>query len=204
VEYGIRDNLDPERQGRALRNLAKVLSWSGKIDDAARAARSALELLGTDAECEFILGDSETDRGDFEAAIEHYQAAIELESDYTKALNNMGIALSRAGRPNEAITAYQRVLELKPQHRGARFNLANAYLRAGLFEEAAVRYGDIVNANWSDLDAHFNLARAHYGQGKLELAEDHLRVVLGEDPEAQDARQELKLVLNERDRHMLP
>jgi len=46
VAAKIEGNIDQEAHGRALANLARVLLWAGKSDDAARLARQAMEMAG--------------------------------------------------------------------------------------------------------------------------------------------------------------
>ena len=48
--------LDPEAHGRALRNLARVFTWAGMIDDAERIGTEAMELLGDDGTFAFMRG----------------------------------------------------------------------------------------------------------------------------------------------------
>lgn len=46
VTTKIEDKTDKEAHGRALANLARVLLWAGKLEDAARSARQAQEIAG--------------------------------------------------------------------------------------------------------------------------------------------------------------
>ena len=46
VAAKIEGNIDQEAHGRALANLARVLLWAGKSDDAVRLARQAMEMAG--------------------------------------------------------------------------------------------------------------------------------------------------------------
>jgi len=183
---------DPEREGLALRNLAKVLSWAGKTADAARLAERGLSLLGEDAELEFILGTHAGESADLEAAVDHYRAAVTLEPDYVKAWTNLGVALARADRAGEAIEAYTRALELEPGHTNARYNLANALVREGRDDEAIEQYERVVAAEPGDADARFNLARALERRGEVDRAIGSYESVLEVDPGSDDARAALR------------
>lgn len=46
VSANIQSRVDPAKQGQALANLARVLLWAGKNDDAARLAKQALDIGG--------------------------------------------------------------------------------------------------------------------------------------------------------------
>jgi len=120
--------VDQLAQGRALKNLAKVLSWAGKYEDAARLSKQALQTLGSDAELYFILGLNAYSNGRSEDAIRYYQKAVKLEPKYVKARNNLGIVLVHVGQYQQAIAEYQEVLHLKPDHADAHFNLGNALM----------------------------------------------------------------------------
>lgn len=187
--------VDGHKHATALRNLAKVLSWAGKTEDAARAARLALAELGEDAECSFILGAGASESGQWDEAIEHYRDALRREPEYTKARNNLGIALARTGRLEEAVAAYERVLREAPDHRNARFNLANALSRLGRLDAAVAVYLEVLRSDPDDADAHFNLARAYERRGDHGPAAEHYKAVLLREPEDATVRRALAEVL---------
>ena len=175
--------VDGHKHALALRNIAKVLSWAGKTEDAARAARLALAELGEDAECSFILGAEASESGRWDDAMLHYREALRLEPDYTKARNNLGIALARSGRLDEAVAAYEQTLRDAPDHRNARFNLANALSRLGRLDVAIAVYHEVLRSEPDDADTHFNLARAYERRGDYGPAAEHYRAVLLREPE---------------------
>jgi len=183
VRTRILAGVDERKQGESLRNVAKVMSWGGKTEDAARAARHALERLGDDAECRFILGSAAAERGHWDEAIDQYRAALRLEPGYTKVRNNLGIALTRTGRLEEAVAEYRRTLAAEPAHQNARFNLANALARLGRLDEAIANYAEVLRENPGDVDAHYNLARAYARRGDLAPAAEHYRSLLELDPD---------------------
>ncbi|MDH3640302.1 MAG: tetratricopeptide repeat protein, partial [Gammaproteobacteria bacterium] len=123
VTEKLEGSLDREAHGVALRNLAKVLSWAGKNEDAARIAQRAVDSLGDDAESQFVLGNHALETKAWLSAVRHYQRAVNLDPDYAKAYNNLGIALARLERYREAVEAYRHTLELMPDHANAHYNL---------------------------------------------------------------------------------
>ncbi len=56
-------------------------------------------------------------------AIRHYRAALQAKADYPVALNNLGYALERQGKPEEARRSYERALELDPANATSRKRL---------------------------------------------------------------------------------
>lgn len=153
AEAAIRDQIDHKENGRSLRNLAKVLSWAGKNEDAARAAREAVALLGRDAESLFILSLDASDRGDHIQAIALLREALRAEPDWVKARHNLGVELARAGRDEDALVEYDQVLELAPDHPGVHYNRGNALERLGRVEEAARAYERAVEIDPMDAAA---------------------------------------------------
>ena len=187
VTAEVRSRIDTHEQGIALRNLAKVLSWAGKSEDAAQLAQRALALLGDDSEIFFILGAEASERGRYREAAARYRDAIRVEPDYVKAWNNLGIALARLGEDEEAVLAYQEALNRDPDHASARFNLANALGRLGRTDAAIAHYSELLHRTPDDGDAHFNLAAAYARRGDLDAAVDHYTAVLEITPDDADA-----------------
>jgi len=140
AEQSVRARIDDGERALSLRNLAKVLSWAGKNEDAARAARRALELLGDDAECLFILSLDASDRRDHLGAVSLLREAVRLDPSWVKARHNLGVELARAGRDEDALDAYAAVIELEPAHPNVHYNRANALARLGRDAEAALAY----------------------------------------------------------------
>jgi tetratricopeptide (TPR) repeat protein len=195
VTRSVEERIDPRRHGIALRNLAKVLSWAGKTEDAARLAEQALAHLGEDAESAFILGSHASDLGRIDDAVAHYRKALRLEPDYVKARNNLGVMLARSGRAEEAIAEYEAVIRRVPDHASARFNLANGLMRLGRIDAAIAHYREILRASPDDTDAHYNLAKAYARKGELDLAARHYEATLAVAPDDDDAHFNLGRVL---------
>lgn len=76
--------IDQQQHGVALRNLAKLLHWSGKFAEAAPRASDALELLPRDAESRFVLADCLKNIGDPEGAVRQYELLFEDSPNYVR------------------------------------------------------------------------------------------------------------------------
>jgi Flp pilus assembly protein TadD len=70
-------------------------------------------------------------QGDFDAALTSYRLALRDHPNDPKILQNIAIAYSRTGRPEEAIRAYRRALEVAPDVSGAHYGLAFLLLKRG-------------------------------------------------------------------------
>lgn len=140
VSRSIMRVIDHEAQGRALKNLAKVFSWAGKSKDAARFARQALETLGPDPELYLILGLDAYTEGHPNRAINYYRKSLDIETEFAKARNNLGIALSYLGRYDQAVLEFRKIILRQPDHAGAHVNLANALSKLGKTNDALMHY----------------------------------------------------------------
>jgi protein O-GlcNAc transferase len=71
------------------------------------------------------------------------------------ALLSRGVALERAGKPEEAARVYAEILKSQPRHFGALYQLANLEFMAGRFDRAEALYASAANVNPASADAHF-------------------------------------------------
>ena len=72
----------------------------------------------------------------YDAAIENYKSAIDLNPNYADAFNNMGIAQQENNDLDGAISSYNKAIEIKPNFAEAFNNLGNLYRIIGNYEEA--------------------------------------------------------------------
>ncbi len=79
---------------------------AGRLDDAARAARAALERDGLDSAAHYVNGVIELDRGDAPAAVVALRRALFLQPAFALAAFALGRAQDMLGRPNAAARAY--------------------------------------------------------------------------------------------------
>jgi tetratricopeptide (TPR) repeat protein len=71
-----------------------------------------------------------------DGALEEYRAALALDPNHFRSLNNLGTVLHRSGRHEEALQYYLKVLELNPKYARAMENAALAYRSLGKVNEA--------------------------------------------------------------------
>jgi len=69
-------------------------------------------------------------------AIEHYQKALEIDSNYQDALHGLGMALFNRGRVDEAIVVAKKLIELDKDDILAHTSLSMFYQSLGRIEEA--------------------------------------------------------------------
>lgn len=84
-------------------------------------------------------------RGDYSNALTSYRLALRERPDDLRVLQNIAIAFSKTGQPEEAIRTYRRALQLDPNLAGAHYGLAflllkrNDTVHAGMHLESFLR-----------------------------------------------------------------
>lgn len=73
-----------------------------------------------------------------EAAMQLYQAVLQLVPDHADALAFQGLALHQLGRGQEGLASLRRAIALKPDFLGYQFNLANVLCEQGHLTDALV------------------------------------------------------------------
>jgi tetratricopeptide (TPR) repeat protein len=105
VQARVMARLTPSEEGLGYHNVAKVMNWSGKTADAARAARRGLALDSTSPEAvpsSMFVG-AELDRAGRPAeALPHYLRASRIDPYNPDAHRLLGGAYLRMGRPADA------------------------------------------------------------------------------------------------------
>jgi tetratricopeptide (TPR) repeat protein len=123
--------IEPRSAG-AHAALARALAALGRTGEAishyeeARRLQPAAHIAAGLAAAYQKLGNESASRGDFRAAITHYQQALSVDPDYVPARANLGNALLVSGRMEEAIAAYREVLRQNPGDARTQENLARA------------------------------------------------------------------------------
>lgn len=76
-------------------------------------------------------------QGDYDAALTSYRLALRDQPSNFKVLQNMAIAYTKTGQPEQAIRCYRGALELEPKLAGAHYGLAFLLLKRGDIDDAA-------------------------------------------------------------------
>lgn len=175
-----------EPEHHFLRGL--VAARDERMKDARDCYMQAIEKAQGDyPEAWFNLGLLEKHAGRFDAAIEDYQKAIELDSKYLAAMNNLGLALASANRFPDAEAIYRRAVGLDAKYTPAWKNLAQLYVRQGRYDEAVEALERALAARPGDLGAARRLAAAKLQAGDVEAALAGFRSVLDKDSENSEA-----------------
>ncbi|PLX94661.1 MAG: hypothetical protein C0619_02545 [Desulfuromonas sp.] len=173
VTARIEGGVNPLVQGRALANLARVLLWAGKDDDAARLARQALDVGG-----------------------EYQQVA-------DNAATSLATIYVRNGRTKAAIGHLYKYLEQYPNSIELRLKLGQLLLDLKNLEEAAANLLLVSQKmpyyDWGHALFGINMA----DRGRARIAYPSLQEALRLNPNNSDARSKLDQVSRSLEGHPL-
>jgi Flp pilus assembly protein TadD len=105
-------------------------------------------------------GEPTASTDDLESTRQSFEEKLKTNPNDPVALNGLGIALQRLGRPREALDAFRRACEAAPRNATARMNLAALEARLGNWDKAVVEYRVASHLSPDDYGAHYNLAIA--------------------------------------------
>jgi tetratricopeptide (TPR) repeat protein len=142
-----------------------------------------------------LLGTALVERREFDAAIAHQQAALEINPHSGKAHFGLGNALMGQGKIGEAIAHYRKALEIQPDFADACYNLAVALVSRGQLDEAIDLYQRILERQPDRADTHNSLGVALAAQGRFVEAITHYRKALEIQPGYADASYGLGIAL---------
>ena len=153
--------------------LALALRETRQSQESLAEAQHCLALLPGYAGAWNLIGNAQTDLGDFGAALEAYQKAVEIEPSYINAHFNLGLALSSLNRNDEAEAAIKETLRLKPDMVDSWVILGNVQMRLDEKRQALQSFGTALKLSPEDADAEWGVARALRSLGQLPEARIH-------------------------------
>lgn len=136
VERRVILNIDETQHGVALRNLAKVLHWSGKFEEASRRASDALELLRNDPESRFVLADCLKNLGSPAEAQMQYLFLLQDHPDYARAYLPYGELLMIQGEQEAALDYLMMAALNQPNNTYAHLTLGKLCLQMERWQNA--------------------------------------------------------------------
>jgi tetratricopeptide (TPR) repeat protein len=111
--------------------------------------------------------------GDLNAALSHFELALQIKPGYTLALNGKGQCLMELGKLAEAISCFQAAVRCDPALPLSHNSLGVALAYAGEHEAAANEFGDVLRLEPENADGHLNLGRASLRVGRPKEAAAH-------------------------------
>jgi Tfp pilus assembly protein PilF len=133
--------LDPNFT-EAHNNLGTTYAQSRKWDEAIHEFRETLSdpFYPTPELAHYNLGMALIEKGEVIEAVKELHIAVELNPEFTQAVDKYGLALFRLNRIQEAVKQFHRALELDPVYMEARLNLGLAYMKQDKTPEAIAEF----------------------------------------------------------------
>ena len=175
---GVVAELDDTYYARRDLNLAKVLGWAGKLEEAEAPLRRAAELLEGEADVHLNLGILLQKTGQPLLAAEQLQRAVELSPNAAEAHFNLGVVYGRLGRLEDGARALQTAIDLRPDDAESHHNLSVLRRLQGDTAGAVQAAARAVELEPDAADAYRALGLAHRGAGDFEAATQALNQAL--------------------------
>ena len=189
--------IDFETQGVALRNLAKVIHWSGKYQEAEKIALSALEVLEDDPDALWVLADCQRLTADPKLAMQTYERLLNTAPTYERAYLGYSQLLIDSGRFQEAMPFLNfSGLGASPTSGTTAWVLQSKALAAtgmGKVDEAIEYYQQLLKIDSDDWQSRYRLSLLLIKQRRFEEAAEQLTAALEISPNNADVLTQLNI-----------
>jgi Flp pilus assembly protein TadD len=175
--------------------LLVAITWAARDLAGASTARIALlagAALLVGAALATVTGRQIAHWKDSEALFTH---AVEVTHDNWLAHNNLGIALVRAGRPEDGIAHFAEALRIEPTFAEAEFGTGLAFVSEGRTDEAVAHFELALQIDPTLWKAHNNLGVIMLARGDLAQALAHLTAAVRHEPDSIEALENLRQAL---------
>jgi len=168
AEYEHTTALDP-KMAEAYLNLGMLLLDNREDSAAVAPLRKAVDLLPAQSRPRYLLAVALDRSGDRAGAAESFKALLRLDPNDITAIDYLGWAALRAGKPTEAEARFRRAVEVQPSGPEERRGLAQS-LEAQKKPEAVAAYRDYLALAPNDSEARGRLIRLLMDQGENDAA----------------------------------
>ncbi len=151
-------------------DLGFLYITAGRLDDATRELRRALDLTPKSAIAHYALGTVLLTRKRLDDARQQLEMAIALDPELVDAHLNLGVVAHAQDRLDEAIGSYSTVLRLRPDQSQAHYNLGRAYQSRGHVEQAIGEFQLALKLRPDDPDTLISLGSVLVSSGRPDEA----------------------------------
>ncbi len=122
--------------------------------------------------------------GQIDKAIAHYTKTLELNpTPSARVYNNIGVAYSQKGDPDEAMRAFSHAVRIRPDYARAHLGLGIALFNKGLTDKSISEIQLAIKYDQYLVDAYHNLGVAYLSQGKNAEAAKAMEQATALDPD---------------------
>ena len=164
--------------GEASRRLGDLAILSGNKEEAEKLLEQAAAAGDTGARAAVALA-----RGDADAAIAQYEAAVKANPDSPEVRNNLAAALARKGRNEDALAEYRAALKISPFHYDANMNIGALLGRMGRSDEALSHFVNATRSRPKATEPHVYMALVLASTQRLDAAAAELEKAIAKNPQ---------------------
>ncbi len=163
-------------------NLAKVLDWAGKMDEAAPFMIKAAHTLPHHPEAQYGLGLVYQRRKEYDLAMGAFRRVIEIDSTYAMAYNSLGRIYEMQDDLDSARILLEAAVKYQPLFDDAYFNLGGILSKQGQIPAAIAAYRQALAINPKHLHALHDIGVSYMEEGTYGDAVSAFEQVLGLEP----------------------
>ena len=143
---------------------------SGNIIDALENVQNLISQYPDESLLHNISGVCRQETGELEMAVQSFERALEIKSDFADAHYNLGLTLQKLNQLDAAIKSYKETLSIEPNYIKVHNNLGAIYLELGQMDNAIKSYDNVLIIQPDNAEAHHNLGNTLNELGKLDDA----------------------------------
>jgi tetratricopeptide (TPR) repeat protein len=148
------------------------------------ACKKAVDLGNSGAAGHVCLGVINSGTGKYEAAVDEFQRAAQLEPTNDDALIGLGGAYERLGKPQEAENTYKKIMAVRPNYWRGYNLLGGFYLRQTQYDDAAKMFQKVEDLTPESFRGYANLGATYLYEAKYADAIKPLEQALAIHPTA--------------------
>ena len=208
VTQAVESRIDQREHGRAMRNVAQVMSWAGKTEDAYGAAVRAVELAPKDAEAHYLLASLAQKLDKRDQAVKHYKILLRSGLDpktapyIANAHYSYGTILAWEGKFDLGIEHLRKALAIRPDHPKAVKELpamvvkyARQLIRSGRPAQGLDTLREVIRSHGENAEVRDYMGAALLGLGRAPEAIDQFRKAIALNADYAPAHNNLGVVL---------
>ena len=137
------------------KSLNELVASSNKLGNYSMSKNPvAIELYGK--------GDKEVKKQNYKKAIEYYEQALQIDSLFAFAWDNLGLCYRKIGNYPKALESYQKSLKLDPKGSMPLHNIPIVYSYMGQYESAIAAYEKILKIDPNDPEIYYGIGQIYY------------------------------------------
>lgn len=176
---------------------AMELTRAGRLDEAEAAYKEVLEKDPSVVEAHYNLGSIYLGRGNFAAAADEFQKAIDLRPDSGDAYRALSRVYEKKGDTDQAITVMEKGVAVRPEDPVMQFDLGILHYNARHAEEAEAAFHKVETLDPGNVRIQYLLATLALNRGDAEEAVKRLDKYLAKAPENAPERDTAKKLLDQ-------